>query len=123
MGLENLTDNQQKQVNYANRLLAVTLSIARLASRVKTPWIIENPRASMLWSTPGFISLGKKLDVQFCHLDQCGYGAPWRKSTTLAAFGMHGIESLRKHADLSCASVPFQAFVTLSYVGDKASKR
>mgnify|MGYP001209000612 CR=1 FL=1 len=50
--------------------------------------MLEHPINSRIWHTPELVSLARKHHGLFVTLDQCGYGAKWRKRTKLMCFNV-----------------------------------
>ena len=66
-----------------NRLLQVAMRLAAIADELGIPWVLENPKPSLLWRTSawhrGFHKRG--LGRYTASVDWCRYGRKWRKST------------------------------------------
>ena len=83
LGVPNLTSKLQVKVHQANILMKVALKICRLFLKFKVRFVfLENPLTSWVW----FANQVQQLLDDGCDLirvDQCMYGAPWKKATNL----------------------------------------
>jgi len=66
-----------------NTTLRAALRIIGSLQRSKVPWIFEHPHSSFAFQTPEFKRILSANTVHFRVLDQCRYGAKWRKRTRL----------------------------------------
>ena len=64
-GLKDLNQWEQDQVDYANRLVDRTVAILDRACLLSTPWIVENPLSSLLWSERAFKRLENMIECRW----------------------------------------------------------
>ena len=91
LGKPSLNAAQRRSVDYGNRILKITIRLARAAFDGGVGFAIENPQSSRFWITPDFLYLvshcNGRLDTNV--LDFCQFGEPWRKRTTIVSFASH----------------------------------
>ena len=83
MGLPGLSERDQARVWLGNRTMRQTAKCIGHAVRLGIPTMLENPHSSRLFQAPEIKKLGR---LPSCHkwcLDQCQFGAPWRKRTAV----------------------------------------
>ena len=80
---EELSEREQLRIVEGNKTLKAALSIIGMLHRAKRPWIFEHPHASFAFKTPEMLRLAAAPRVHFRVLDQCRFGAKWRKRTRL----------------------------------------
>ena len=84
-GLPTLEGRWLAQAQLGNALLTATLKIIRALDATRTPWILENPNSSYAFKTSQWLAYeAKAANTYTVKLDQCQYGARWRKRTKLA---------------------------------------
>ena len=86
-GLSGLSPLDAALCERGNRLCKATAASIRGCEAANIPWVLENPASSMLWSAPPIQRLLRRPSVTFTTIDQCQYGAPWKKATGLALGG------------------------------------
>lgn len=91
MGLPHLLPHDMKKVKEGNLLLEFSYNLIVECNRYNVPWALENPGSSRCWLTPLLKKLSSSAD--FCILDFCQFGEPWKKQTAI----------LHKGVDLSTA--------------------
>ena len=87
MGVRGLSEANQRKVDLGNASLSFTIAIIRLCRKHGIPVGLENPRTSILWLAPPLLPLLRASDCRHHHFDQCAFGTPWRKPTTIALWG------------------------------------
>lgn len=78
------TDEQRGKVELGHRQLAFTLELVQTCLTCNVIFWIENPDNSWFWRQRGSLSWEAILAdgrVGDCRVDQCRFGAPWRKRT------------------------------------------
>jgi hypothetical protein len=86
LGLPNLNVSDKQRVLNGNRQALYTCQIIQSCCKYGIPCALENPRTSMLWSYPRLAKLCKLSYAQIHQLDQCQYGAAWRKATSIVTW-------------------------------------
>lgn len=89
-GRPNLFTKDMDKVFDGNLLLGWTFLFCHLCMHLQLAWVVENPFTSRCWLTLHFqrlISMGATLH----RVDFCQYQVPWRKSTGLMSFKLHGL--------------------------------
>ena len=112
-GLPGLNSKDRWRVKLGNQSARWMVRVIRHAIKTKTPLIMENPATSRLWLCPPIRRLLASASV--VTLDACQYGAPWRKSTRLAAWNVD-VSSLERrcvasHGICSRSKKPHQPLV------------
>ena len=82
-GLPNLSPINQQKVDNANRCYQLAAKVAQALNKKQRPWIIENPHSSFMWHIPEIRDLFRLRGVRYVVIDQCMFGADWRKRTGL----------------------------------------
>ena len=82
-GKSNLSAFDAERVRRGNILFKSALELAREAHRCKVPWMLEHPSSAYSWHTDQIDRLSREPNVKLTKIDQCMYGAPWRKRTKL----------------------------------------
>ena len=85
-GLPGLSPQDQQQLRHANQMIRNTLILLRLLTALRAPWILENPQTSLIWRFGGVKALARHRHARKVILDQCMWGSPWRKGTTLLCY-------------------------------------
>jgi len=80
---EQLTSREQERVAVGNATLRAALRIIAALQRAGVPWIFEHPHASFAFQTPEMQRILAAQTVHVRVLDQCRFGAKWRKRTRL----------------------------------------
>ena len=80
---ENLALADQVKVLNGNATLRAALFFIRVLESKRCPWMLEQPTTSRMWLIPQVAELQRKPHVTMYFLDQCGWGAPWRKATSI----------------------------------------
>ena len=78
-----LRDRTKDQINIGNATLDATLKIVATCSREQVAMILENPATSMAWQADGMRSVACSPAAHFVIVDQCQFGAKFRKITGL----------------------------------------
>ena len=86
LGLPNLSEADENKVLLGNIHARNTASIIRICLRHHVPCMLENPLTSMLWKYPALLHLQDHSSFESHTLDQCQFGAPWRKATRIGAW-------------------------------------
>ena len=81
---ERLREVDKSALRQGNTLLDVTISVLRDCNLTGTPACLENPRGSYLWHDRKLRRELRLGGVKYVTIDQCFYGQPWKKTTTLA---------------------------------------
>ena len=84
-GLPDLPPHDAAKVADGNRCLRGLLSVIRCAHTRGLPWLWENPHSSKMWYVPEVAKLSAHDRVETCVLDQCMFGARWKKRTRFLA--------------------------------------
>jgi len=97
---EMLSEKDQLKLHYGNKLFFWTMAMVRECLKAEVPFVIENPRTSMLWYAPKMLQLLR--DPRCCrtNLDFCQFHVPWKKATSLLSFNIPDLDPLQKQ----CAS-------------------
>ncbi len=81
-------------------LAAGNLQLRRLLPLLKdlqlmqVPWILENPATSNIWHVPALKRISRERGAEVILVDQCAFGAPWRKRTRLLCCNCDGQDVL-----------------------------
>ncbi len=86
-GLPTMTGRDRKRVNGANEVVRIITKLCELCTEIGVPWVIENPRSSLIWQMPTMKKLAAKSKAEFCRYDYCQFGSDWQKPTVLMAWG------------------------------------
>ena len=86
MGLPHLLPHDMKKVKEGNLLLEFSYNLIVECNRYNVPWALENPGSSRCWLTPLLKKLSSSAD--FCILDFCQFGEPWKKQTAILHKGV-----------------------------------
>ena len=78
--------NKFRPVDDGNRLFFYTLRLIQVCVETKTPFVLENPLASMLWMTQPWQELYSMHGFQHTDLDFCQYNEVWKKPTRLVSY-------------------------------------
>ena len=78
-----LSERDKASLDMGNRTMRATLELIRCFEQEGVPWCLENPATSNMWHVPQLMALARKSHVQLIEVDQCSFGQPWRKRTTL----------------------------------------
>ena len=97
-GLAKISERKRLLVEAGNRTARAALRLARECQKAMVPWCLEHPASSYLLSTPEYLALRAQPSVHFILLDQCQFGASYRKHTALLCGGVddHDLDRLRK---------------------------
>ena len=82
-GLDNLAPHRDLIRLLGNVTMRSAYKIARRAVAGNIPVVLEQPCASLMLVTPEHKRLAKDKTYRFMNIDQCQYGARWRKRTSL----------------------------------------
>ena len=94
-GFPNLSANDRSKIITGNATMRQSAEFIHACVTLRIPVILENPATSMIWLAP---PLRNQLSVDSCRfisVDQCQFGARWRKRTRLASWHCP-IEHLQK---------------------------
>ena len=91
---DSLCEGDRAKLDSANKLFFWLLRILRLHIKHNVPFILENPRLSLLWKAGPIGPILKHCDL--CDVDFCMFGTPWRKPTKLAVFNLPEINDEMK---------------------------
>lgn len=86
LGLPNLNDKDQRKGDLGNNQMRNTAAIIDCCVALGVPCMLENPHNSRLWLAPPIARLSTKACCQKFVLDQCQFGARWRKRTAILAW-------------------------------------
>ena len=75
------------RVTSANELVRIVAKLCELCTVIGVPWVIENPRSSLIWQMPNLNKLVTKTKAEFCRYDYCQFGTEWQKPTVLMTCG------------------------------------
>ena len=78
-----LTPDDAIAVLLGNRLAQSALTLFRSFVKLGIPTILEHPLTSRLWHTAEICDLSHNKHVSIVELDQCQFGAKWKKATRL----------------------------------------
>lgn len=81
-GLPDLSRVDRANVRDGNLLLARSVALIRQAVQLGCLVSLENPQSSALWRMPSLRPLLSSADL--VNFDQCQYGTPWKKPTSVA---------------------------------------
>ena len=82
-GLDNLAPHRDLIRLLGNVTMRSAYKIARRAVAGNIPVVLEQPCASLMLVTPEHKRLAEDQTYRFMNIDQCQYGARWRKRTSL----------------------------------------
>ena len=88
-GMAHIGAEERQQVVLGNTLMRTTLTFATLALHTGTPLVMEHPArhhhpdAPCIWDQPEVAAILRHPAAYLLDLDQCVFGAPARKTTTL----------------------------------------
>ncbi len=102
MGKLGLSEADVERIELGNVLLKVCCRIIRLCVRRGISVSLENPTSSRIFLCPDLARLLERPDCRIIKTVFCGYGTPWRKATTFAAWHFADLGILERH----CSSVP-----------------
>jgi hypothetical protein len=85
-GLPGLPASDRSKILLGNVTMRQTAEFIHCCTRHHVPVILENPVASMLWLAPPIRSQLNAPSCQVVSVDQCQFGARWRKRTRLASW-------------------------------------
>ena len=85
-GLVELPPDEIVRVFMANRSVAFCIAVAELCVEHQIPVVIAGTASSFFWSTSWAVKLRRSVKLQQTLVDQCAYGAPWRKTLLLWAW-------------------------------------
>ena len=88
-GLQQLSKQQQAQVDTGNALLKFSCSLLRVARRMGIACTLENPATSYMFLMPCLLQLLRLKDCNIAVTEYCMFGTPWRKSTKLIGFNIN----------------------------------
>ena len=81
-GLKTLKyESERYKIVNGNRTMHNTSRICHACLRNFVPFVVENPKSSMLWITNEMLALKKRRHCRFFQSDFCMWGMPWRKQT------------------------------------------
>ena len=97
-GLAGISERKRLLVDAGNRTARAALRLARECHKAGVPWCLEHPASSYLLATKEYIALRALPGVHFVVLDQCQFGAKYRKHTALLCGGADDcdLDRLRK---------------------------
>ena len=78
---QRVTPNEQARIDDGNKVLDATIALVKLCNVHRIPYCVENPATSYLWYEIGLADVLK--DAKHIIVDQCAFGAKWRKRTRL----------------------------------------
>ena len=90
-----LTEREQERVALGNRTLEAALRIIRALQRARVPWIFEHPHSSYAFKTPEMQEILAAPTVHTRVLDQCRFGAKWRKRTRLVCGNLDVLDTIK----------------------------
>ena len=85
-GLPDLSASDRSKILIGNATMRQSAEFIHACVHAHIPVILENPVASMLWLAPPIRSQLGATSCQTISVDQCQFGARWRKRTRLAAW-------------------------------------
>eukprot|EP00959_Pyramimonas_sp_CCMP1952_P460446 9479883-Pyramimonas_sp.AAC.1 len=80
-GIPDPTPAEAVRLNLGNSTLMATRRLVRACIKQKVPMLRENPHASKAWREPNMAALMGHPSCRQLVLDQCAFGARWRKRT------------------------------------------
>jgi hypothetical protein len=96
MGKPGLSEADQTRVVLGNRLMFVTVRLARALCARGISWTLEQPQTSRMWICN---AVQKLLKQHSCHTVDtvfCAWGTPWRKATRFCYYLCPGLEKLAR---------------------------
>eukprot|EP00930_Biecheleria_cincta_P005055 TRINITY_DN10597_c0_g1_i2.p1 TRINITY_DN10597_c0_g1~~TRINITY_DN10597_c0_g1_i2.p1 ORF type:complete len:298 (+),score=27.00 TRINITY_DN10597_c0_g1_i2:49-942(+) len=99
-GLPNLGADDQATIDLANHVTANTFRMMDDLQDAGIEVSVENPQRSLLWRTQAFRNWQQARNPQRVRYDNCQYGKPYKKSTTLWVPGDF-LDSLEMHCRCS----------------------
>ena len=74
-------ESERHKIVNGNKTMAAAARVARACLRMNVPFVIENPKTSMLWLANEMLALKARKACRFFQSDFCLWGMPWRKPT------------------------------------------
>ena len=87
MGRADLLPHEAAKVRVGNRTFHFSCDVIELCLEMRIPVFLENPAGSLIWKARRLQRLLQQPCCQLLTFDCCQYGSPWRKRTTVAAWG------------------------------------
>ena len=108
------------QIEAGNRTLDFAAKLGRLCERHGCLLVLENPSTSLAWQEPQLVRLAEKATVHI--LDQCQYGAPFRKRTRLLVLNGHPEAALERRCSGARGRCSRTGLLHASLVGGAATR-
>ena len=80
-----MAPSAQRALTEGNRTMRAALRLVGRLHAAGVPWLFEHPLNSFVLRTPEVQDILRDKFVQRIHLDQCAFGAPFRKPTVVLA--------------------------------------
>ena len=96
MGRADLLPHEAAKVRVGNRTFHFSCDVIELCMELRIPVFIENPAGSLIWKARRLQRLLRLPGCQRLTFDCCQYGAPWRKRTSVAAWGAADLSRLQR---------------------------
>ena len=96
MGRANLLPHEAAKVRIGNRTFHMSSDVIELCLELRIPVFMENPAGSLIWKARRLRRLLQHPSCQRLTFDCCQFGAPWRKRTTVAAWGAIDLSRLQR---------------------------
>ena len=79
---QHVTPAERARIDNGNKVLDASIALIKICSEFSIPYGVENPATSYLWHDEKLINVTK--GARHAVVDQCAFGAKWRKRTRLA---------------------------------------
>ena len=96
MGRADLLPHEAAKVRVGNRTFHFSCDVIELCLELRIPVFMENPAGSMIWKARRLQRLIRQPGCQLTTFDCCQYGSPWRKRTSVAAWGAVDLSRLQR---------------------------
>ena len=96
MGRADLLPHEAAKVRVGNRTFHFSCDVIELCVELGIPVFIENPAGSLIWKARRLQRLLQRPSCQLLTFDCCQYGSPWRKRTSVAAWGAADLSRLQR---------------------------
>ena len=88
--------HEAAKVRVGNRTFHFSCDVIELCLEMRIPVFMENPAGSLIWKARRLQRLLQQSCCQLLTFDCCQYGSPWRKRTTVAAWGAVDLSRLQR---------------------------
>jgi len=82
-GKELFSTNDHIALDKGNAIAVATIQVLEALVAAGTPFVLENPHSSRVWSLPEVVNIEERDDTFVLTCDFCQFGTSWRKRTKL----------------------------------------